>query len=80
LLIKPFVKTKFANILNIIAQKEIIPELIQEKCNSNEIYNKAKEFIDNEILRKDLVVEYTKILQTIIVHDSLEKISNYVIE
>jgi lipid-A-disaccharide synthase len=80
LLIKPFVKTKFGNILNIIAQKEIIPELIQEKCNSNEIYNKAKEFIDNEILRKDLVVEYTKILQTIIVPDSLEKISNYVIE
>jgi lipid-A-disaccharide synthase len=79
-LIKPFVKTKFGNILNIIAQKEIIPELIQEKCNSNEIYNKAKEFIENEILRKDLVVEYTKILQTIIVPDSLEKISNYVIE
>jgi hypothetical protein len=47
---------------------------------SNEIYKKAKEFIDNEILRKDLVVEYTKILQTIIVPDSLEKISNYVIE
>jgi lipid-A-disaccharide synthase len=80
LLIKPFVKTKFGNIINIIAQKEIIPELIQEKCNSNEIYNKAKEFIDNEILRKDLVVEYTKILQTIIVPDSLEKISNCVIE
>ena len=80
LLIKPFVKTKFGNIINIIAQREIIPELIQDKCNSDEIYKKVKEFIDNEILRKELVIEYTKILQTIIVPDSLEKISNYVIE
>jgi lipid-A-disaccharide synthase len=79
-LIKPFVKTKFGNILNIIAQKDIIPELIQEKCNSDEIYRKAKEFIDNEILRKELVVKYTKILETIIVPDSLDKISNYIIE
>ena len=80
LLIKPFVKVKFGNILNIIAQKEIIPELIQEKCNSYEIYKKAREFIDNELLGKELVTEYTIILETLIVPDSLEKISNYLIE
>ena len=80
LLIKPFVKTKFGNILNIIAQKEIIPELIQDKCNADEIYRKAKEFIENDLLRKNLVNEYTKILETITVPDSLEKISNYVVE
>ena len=78
-LIKPFVKTRFGNILNIIAQKEIIPELIQEKCNSDYICKKAKEFIDNELLRVESVVEYTKILETIIVPNSLEKISNYII-
>jgi len=80
LLIKPFVKTKFGNILNIIAQKQIIPELIQNNCNSDQIYKKAKEFIDDDLLRKAHVTEYTKILETIIVPDSLEKISNYVIE
>jgi lipid-A-disaccharide synthase len=80
LLIKPFVKVKFGNILNIIAQKEIIPELIQAKCNPHEIYKKAKEFIDNELLGKELVDEYTKILEKIIVPDSIEKISNYIIE
>jgi lipid-A-disaccharide synthase len=80
LLIKPFVKTKFGNILNIIAQKQIIPELIQKNCNSDQIYKKAKEFIDDDLLRKAQVTEYTKILETIIVSDSLEKISNYVIE
>jgi lipid-A-disaccharide synthase len=80
LLIKPFVKTKYGNILNIIAQKEIIPELIQDKCNSDEIYKLAKEFIENDLLRKNLVDDYTKILETIIVPDSLEKISNYITE
>jgi len=80
LLIKPFVKTKFGNILNIIAQKEIIPELIQDTCNADEIYRKAKVFIESDLLRKNLVNEYTKVLETIIVADSLEKISNYVIE
>ena len=80
LLIKPFINTKFGNILNIIAQKEVIPELIQGKCNADEIYKKTKEFIDNDLLGKKLVTEYTKVLETIIVPDSLEKISNYVIE
>jgi lipid-A-disaccharide synthase len=80
LLIKPFVKTKFGNILNIIVQKQIIPELIQEKCNSDQIYKKAKEFIDDDLLRKNQVHEYTKILETIIVPDCLDKISNYIIE
>ena len=80
LLIKPFIKTKFGNIINIMAQKEVIPELIQAKCSPDEIYKKSKEFIDNDLLRKELVFEYTKILETMVVPDSLEKISNYVIE
>jgi lipid-A-disaccharide synthase len=80
LLIIPFVKTKYGNILNIMAQKEIIPELIQDKCNADEIYKLAKEFIENDLLRKNLVDDYTKILETIIVPDSLEKISNYITE
>ena len=80
LLIKPLVRTKFGNILNIIAQKEIIPELIQQKCNSDEIYKITKEFIDNQLLRKKLVIEYNEILEKIIVPDSLDKICNYVIE
>ena len=80
LLIKPFVKTKFGNILNIIAQKEIIPELIQEKCNSNEIYIKVKKFIDDEVLRKEMVFEYTKILEKIIVPNSLDEICHHLID
>ena len=48
--------------------------------NPDEIYKLAKELIENDLLRKNLVDDYTKILETIIVPDSLEKISNYITE
>ncbi len=38
-IVKMLVKVKFANIINIAANEEIIPELLQSKCNPNNIYN-----------------------------------------
>ena len=43
--IKSMVKTKFVNIINIINQKEIIPELLQNECNSKEIFKAVNYFI-----------------------------------
>jgi len=47
LIIKMLVKTKYANIINIAAQEEIIPELLQSKCNANNIYKHVNEFLEN---------------------------------
>ena len=47
LIIKMFVKTKFANIINIAAKKEIIPELIQSNCNSKKIFEYVSKYIEN---------------------------------
>jgi lipid-A-disaccharide synthase len=80
LLIKPFIKTKFGNILNIIANREVIPELIQNDCNVNNIYKKAQEFINNKNLRNSQVIDYTRFLKEIIISNSLEKISDCVLE
>ena len=38
LIIKMLVKIKYANIINIAANQEIIPELLQSKCNFKNIY------------------------------------------
>ena len=55
LIVKLLVKTKFANIINIINQKEIIPELIQKECNSNEIYRSVVYFLKNpELMKKQI--------------------------
>ena len=53
---KLFLKIKYANMLNIINDKEIIPELIQKDCNAAEIYKsvyyflKKPELIDRQLL------------------------------
>ena len=52
---KLFLKIKYANMLNIINDKEIIPELIQKDCNAAEIFKsvyyflKKPELIDNQL-------------------------------
>ena len=47
LIVKMLVKVKFANIVNIAANEEIIPELIQSNCNSENIYNKINSFFSD---------------------------------
>ena len=61
-IIKPFVKVKYVNIINIIANKQIIPEFIQGNCNSKKIISKLEEFFKNKHKLKDLVNDYSIIL------------------
>ena len=54
-LAKLFLKVKFANMINIINDKEIIPELLQNECNSDEIYNTINYFLKRpELINKQL--------------------------
>ena len=41
------VKTKFANIINIAAKKEIIPELLQSNCKPKKIFEVVSNYLDN---------------------------------
>ena len=41
------VKIKFYNIINIAANKEIIPELIQSDCNPKKIFEYVSKYLDN---------------------------------
>ena len=54
-LAKLFLKIKFANMLNIINDKEIIPELIQKDCNPNEIFKSVYYFLKKpELINRQL--------------------------
>ena len=54
-LAKLFLKIKFANMLNIINDKEIIPELIQNDCNPNEIFKSVYYFLKKpELINRQL--------------------------
>ena len=55
LIFKFLVNVKFANIINIINNKEIIPELIQNECNSKEIFKSVVYFLKNpEFMKKQI--------------------------
>ncbi len=66
LIVKLLVKVKFANIINIAANEEIIPELLQSKCNAKTIYNSVNYFINNpdkmkvQINKTQLILEKFK--------------------
>ena len=65
LIVKMLVKIKFANIINIINNKEIIPELIQKECNGKEIYNSVVYFLKNPELMKKQINDCEKTLTKI---------------
>ncbi len=45
-IIKMLVKIKFANIINIAANNEVIPELLQSKCNPKKIFEVVSNFLE----------------------------------
>ena len=55
IIFKFLVNVKFANIINIINNKEVIPELLQDECNAKEIYNSVIYMLKNPAVgRKQL--------------------------
>jgi lipid-A-disaccharide synthase len=56
MIFKLMVNVKFANIINIINEKEVIPELLQKECNAEEIYKTVTYFLKNpELIEKQLI-------------------------
>ena len=47
IIIKMLVKIKYANIVNIEAKEEIIPEFLQSNCNPKKIFESVCDFLDN---------------------------------
>jgi len=65
MIVKFLVKIKYANIINIINKKEVIPELIQNECNSKEIYKSVVYFLKNPSLIDKQINDCTNTLQEI---------------
>ena len=55
MIVKFLVKVKFANIINIINNKEVIPELLQSECNANEIFKSVNYLLKKpDLIKKQL--------------------------
>jgi len=65
MIVKFLVKIKYANIINIINNKEIIPELIQNECNPKEIFKSVVYFLKNPSLMDKQINDFTNTLDEI---------------
>ena len=65
-IVKALVKVKFANIINIAADEEVIPELLQSKCNSKSIFNtvegllKDQQALENQVSKTQEIISKFK--------------------
>ena len=62
LIVSLLVKTKYANIINFAAKEEIIPELLQSRCNSQNIFKYVSSYIENPNKIKEQVEKTQSIL------------------
>ena len=65
MIFKILVNVKFANIINIINNREVIPELLQKECNADEIYRSVIYFLKNPELVKNQLLDCSKTLDGI---------------
>ena len=65
IIIKFLVKIKFANIINIINNREVIPELLQKESNAKEIFISVVYFLKNPDLAKKQLSDCKKTLDEI---------------
>ena len=62
-IIKILVKIKYANIINIAANEEIIPELLQSECNSQNIYKVVDKYLESPLMIAEQVNKTQLILK-----------------
>ena len=65
MIFKMLVNVKFANIINIINNREVIPELLQDECNDDEIYKSVLYMLKNPEIGKKQIEQCNETLRGI---------------
>ena len=61
-IVKMLVKVKFANVINIAANEEVIPELLQSKCNAKDIFKTVYKLLNNNKSLEDQILKSQEII------------------
>ena len=76
LIIKMLVKIKYANIINIAANEEVIPELLQAKCNAKNIYQVVNNFLNTPFKGQEQVKKTQAILSKFRTNESSSELAS----
>ncbi len=63
LILKRMIKIKYANLINLILDKELIPELLQEKCFPKNLAESLEKLINSKDLRSKQIAESTAVFK-----------------
>ena len=61
-LIKPVIRTRWATLINVASDREIVPEFIQQHCNGPELAKALAARLDDPVLRQRQAAEQTEAL------------------
>ena len=76
LIVKSLVKTKYANIINFAANEEIIPELLQSKCNSENIFKHVSSFLEDPNKIKEQINKVQNVLKNLKTNGSSSELAS----
>ena len=68
-------QVKFANIINIAAEEEVIPELLQSKCNPKDIYNTVDKLLSDKHALEQQVTKFQDVISKFKTEKSSEIVS-----
>ena len=77
---KKLVKIKFISLVNLIMDKPVVKELIQFDCNPLTISNELKLILQNEMHRKNMLVEYVELRKQLGNNGASEKAANAILK
>ena len=76
MIVKSLVKTKYANIINFAANEEIIPELLQSKCNSENIFKHVSGFLEDPNKIKEQINKVQNVLENLKTNGSSSELAS----
>ena len=71
-IVKLLVKVKFANIINIAANEEVLPELLQQKCTAKNIFSNVDKYLNDPKLSLRQVNKFKEIIKDFKTNNSSE--------
>ena len=63
LLAKPFIKVKYASLVNLVAGKEVVPELLQYMVTPDNIYNKIFPLLVDRVRRDEMQTQLSEVCE-----------------
>jgi len=77
---KMLVRINFIGLVNIVAGKKIVPELIQHEASSENIYSHAKEILENFLLQNEMKKNLSRVRQSLGTSGASQRVAEKILE